>query len=175
MSLKYFGNELYNRGPNTVIAFSFRDCAGFLLVYMLFYNTLCSMSWFLDFILCRIVPSTYGTIFDVFCAALSHLYMTRYVVYFVPYCPIYIWHDMWCILCRIAPSIYDTICGVFCAVLSHLYMAQYVLYFVLHCPFCIWHDMWCILCRIVPSIYGPILLLLLLLKKNCNARLGERD
>ena len=32
MSLRYFGNELYNRGPNTVIAFSWRDCAGFLFV-----------------------------------------------------------------------------------------------------------------------------------------------
>ena len=27
-----FGNELYNRGPNTVIAFSGRDCAAFLFV-----------------------------------------------------------------------------------------------------------------------------------------------
>ena len=30
MSLRYFGNELYNRGPNTVIAFSCRDFTGFL-------------------------------------------------------------------------------------------------------------------------------------------------
>ena len=34
MYLRYFGNELYNRGPNTVtvIAFSWSHCAGFLFV-----------------------------------------------------------------------------------------------------------------------------------------------
>ena len=33
MSLRYFGNELYNRGPNTVIAFSWRNFAGFLFLW----------------------------------------------------------------------------------------------------------------------------------------------
>ena len=33
MSLRYFGNELYNRDLNTVIAFYWRDCAGFLFVW----------------------------------------------------------------------------------------------------------------------------------------------
>ena len=32
MSLRCFINELYKRGPNTVIAVSWRDCAGFLFV-----------------------------------------------------------------------------------------------------------------------------------------------
>ena len=32
MSSRYFGNESYNRSPNTVIALSWRDCAGFLLL-----------------------------------------------------------------------------------------------------------------------------------------------
>ena len=32
MILRYLGNELYKRSPNTVIAFSRRDCAEFLHV-----------------------------------------------------------------------------------------------------------------------------------------------
>ena len=33
LTLRCFGNELYNRGPNTVIAFSWRDCPVFLFVW----------------------------------------------------------------------------------------------------------------------------------------------
>ena len=32
MSLRYFGNELYNRDLNTVIVYAVRACVGFLFV-----------------------------------------------------------------------------------------------------------------------------------------------
>ena len=81
MSLRYFGNELYNRGPNKVIAFSWRDCAGFLFVgYWITHcvpclGTMCSMSW----------------MFSGF--------------YWVPNCVINIWHHMLCYI----PNIYNYI------------------------------------------------------------------
>ena len=61
MSLRYFGSELYNQGPNTFIAFSWRDCAGFLFVF--YWITLCvtCLGCFLVSILCPIVPSIFGT------------------------------------------------------------------------------------------------------------------
>ena len=71
MSVRYFDNELYNRSPNTVIAFSWRDCAGFLFVNWILNNALCSMSW----------------MFSGF--------------YFVSRCTIDIWHHMLCYLTNI--------------------------------------------------------------------------
>ena len=43
MSLRYFGNELYNRGPNIVIAFSLGDCSGFVRWRLT--NARCYISW----------------------------------------------------------------------------------------------------------------------------------
>ena len=62
MSLRYFGNELYKRSPNTVNAFSWRDCAGFLFVGYWITHCVPCLGCFLVFILCPIVPSIFGTI-----------------------------------------------------------------------------------------------------------------
>ena len=71
MSLRYFGNELYNRSPNTVIAFSRRDCAGFLFVgYWITYCVPC-LGCFLVFIVCPIVPSIFCTI----CCVIFQIYI----------------------------------------------------------------------------------------------------
>ena len=70
MSLRYFSNELYNRGPNTVIAFSWRDCAGFLFVgYWITRCVLC-LGCFLVFILYPMEPSIFGTI----CCVIFQIY-----------------------------------------------------------------------------------------------------
>ena len=52
MSLRYFGNELHNRGLNTVIAFPWRDCAGFLFVGYWITHCVPCLGYFLAFILC---------------------------------------------------------------------------------------------------------------------------
>ena len=71
MSLRYFGNELYNRGPNAVISFSWRDCAGFLFVgYWITRCVLC-LGCFLAFIVWPIVPSIFGTI----CCVIFQIYI----------------------------------------------------------------------------------------------------
>ena len=57
LSLRYFGNELYNRGPNTVIAFSWRDCARFLFVGYWITHCVPCLECFLVFIVCPIMPS----------------------------------------------------------------------------------------------------------------------
>ena len=71
MSLRYFGNELYKRGPNTVIAFSWRDCAGFLFVGYWITHCVPSLGCFLVFIVCQIVPSIFGTI----CCVIFQIYI----------------------------------------------------------------------------------------------------
>ena len=57
-----FWQRLYNRGPNTVIAFSWRDCAGFLFVGYWITHYVPSLGCFLVFIVCPIVPSIFDTI-----------------------------------------------------------------------------------------------------------------
>ena len=52
MSLGYFGNELHNRGPNAVTAFSWRDCAGFLFVGYWITHCVPCLGCFLVFIVC---------------------------------------------------------------------------------------------------------------------------
>ena len=66
MSLRYFGNKLYNRGPNIVVAFSWRDCAGFLFVGYWITHCVQFLGCFLVFIVCPIVPSIFRTICCVF-------------------------------------------------------------------------------------------------------------
>ena len=66
MSLRYFGNELYKRGPNTVIAFSWRDCARFLFVGDWITHCVPYLGCFLVFILCP----------------MSHQYFVPYAVLF---------------------------------------------------------------------------------------------
>ena len=93
MSLRYFGNELYNRFPNTVIAFSWRDCAGFLFVGYWIMHCVPCLRCFLVFIVCPIVPSIfqqitywddYGrcTIFYFKCSGQLHK-----IYYFIFKCP----------------------------------------------------------------------------------------
>ena len=72
MSLRYFGNELYNRGPNTVIAFSSRDCAGFLFVRYWINHCFPCLGCFLVFIVCPIMPSIFGTV----CCVILKIYIT---------------------------------------------------------------------------------------------------
>ena len=71
MSLRYFGNELYNRGPNTIIAFSWRDCAGFLFVGYWITHCIPCLGCFLVFIVCPIVSSIFGTI----CCVIFQIYI----------------------------------------------------------------------------------------------------
>ena len=71
MSLRYFGNELYKQGPNTVISFSWRDCALFLFVGYLITHCVPCLGCFLVFILCPIVPSIFGTI----CCVIFQIYI----------------------------------------------------------------------------------------------------
>ena len=60
MCLRYCGSELYNRGPNKVIAFSWRDCDGFQFVG---YCSRClNVFWFL------------------FCVMMYHQYLAPYAV-----------------------------------------------------------------------------------------------
>ena len=65
MSLRYFGNKLYKRGPNTVIALSWRNCAGFHFLRYWIMHCVPYLGCFLVFILCSIVPSIFGTIWCV--------------------------------------------------------------------------------------------------------------
>ena len=67
----HFGNELYNRDPNTVIAFSWRDCAGFLFVGYWITHCVSCLGCFLVFIACPIVPSIFGTI----CCVIFQIYI----------------------------------------------------------------------------------------------------
>ena len=62
MSLRYFGNELYRQDTNTVIAFSWKDCAGFLFVGYWITHCVPCLWCFLVFILCPIKPSIFATI-----------------------------------------------------------------------------------------------------------------
>ena len=70
-SLRYYGNELYNRGLNTVNAFSWRDCAGFLFIECWIKHCLSCPGCFVVFILCPIVPSIFGTI----CCVIFQIYI----------------------------------------------------------------------------------------------------
>ena len=71
MSLRYFGNEMYKRGPNTVIVFSWKDCAGFLFVGYWITHCVPCHGCFMVFTLCPIVPSIFGTI----CCVIFQIYI----------------------------------------------------------------------------------------------------
>ena len=71
MSLRYFGNDLYKRGPNTVIAFFWTDYAGFLFVGYWIMHCVPCLGYFLVFILCPIAPSIFGTI----CCVIFQIYI----------------------------------------------------------------------------------------------------
>ena len=81
MSLWYLGNELYKRGPNTVIAFSWRDCAGCSMFHM--EHSRCSHQ------------DVYILVHTVFHA--SHGFWLLFYVH----CTIYIFHHMFCYLSNI--------------------------------------------------------------------------
>ena len=57
-----FWQRVVQPRPNTVIAFSWRDCAGFLFVGYWITHCVPCLGCFLVFIVCQIVPSIFGTI-----------------------------------------------------------------------------------------------------------------
>ena len=81
MSLRYFGNELYNRGPIKYSYCIFLKGLCLVSVCWILNNALCSMSW-------------------VFSG-----------IYFVPHCAINIWHYVLCYIPHTHTHIYIYICS----------------------------------------------------------------